>query len=317
MPSCPRCQWTTADRTGLAPGAGTLVSTVAVTDMPGRRSPRSGSFGSIAIFTGMRCTILVKFPVALSGGSSANSSPAGRRDAVDMAFDGRPRIGVDHDTDRRALADAGKLSFLEIRDHINRSERHHGHELGASLHVFSNTQAAVTDDAVDRRNDIGIAKVQLRLLLHGLIMLQGRFVLGELRLQHADLFLGGRNRSRIARQRGLRGVALRCRLLCHLHAGAADFGEAAETRVLLLRVGQIGLVDRNGGAGLRDDGLLLLQGSRDVFNIGLRGCHVGLGLVEGRDIVAVIDLGERLVSFYRLIVFDQHMRSSNPALSGR
>src|SRR5579872_5186300 len=42
---------------------------------------------------------------------------AGRRDAVDMAFDGRPRIGVDHDTDRRALADAGKLRLLEIRDH--------------------------------------------------------------------------------------------------------------------------------------------------------------------------------------------------------
>src|ERR1700722_18700126 len=37
---------------------------------------------------------------------------AGRRDAVDMAFDGCPRIGVDYDADRRALADASKLRLL-------------------------------------------------------------------------------------------------------------------------------------------------------------------------------------------------------------
>ena len=274
-----------------------MVSTVAVTDMPGRSSPRSGSFGSIAIFTGMRCTILVKFPVALIGRQQRKFLAAGRRDAVDVAFDGRPRIGVDHDADRRALADAGKLRFLEIRDHIHRSERHHGHELGAGLHVLTDAQATVTDDAVDRRSDIGIAEVQLRLLLHGLIMLQGRFVLGELRLQHDDLVIGSRDRSRIARQRGLRGVALRCRLLRQFHAGAADFGEAAETCVLLLRIRQIGLVDRNGGPGLRDDGLLLREFGRDVFNIGLRGRHVGLGLVEGRDIVPSLDFGERLVGF--------------------
>ena len=82
----PRCQWTTADRIGLAPGVGALVSTVAVTDMPGRSSPRSGSFGSIAIFTGMRCTILVKLPVALSGGSSANSWPLAGAMLSTMAF---------------------------------------------------------------------------------------------------------------------------------------------------------------------------------------------------------------------------------------
>ena len=84
-------------------------------------------------------------------------------------------------------------------------------------------------------------------------------------------------------------------------------GESAKSRVLLFRIGQIGLVDRNGGAGLGDDGLLLLKRSHGVFNIGLRGRQVGLGLIEGRHIVAVIDLGERLGGFDRLIVFDQNL----------
>ena len=106
-----------------------------------------------------------------------------------------------------ALADAGKLRLLEIRDHVDRGERHHGHELRAGLDVLPDPQAAIADDAVDRRSDIGIAEVQLRLFLHGLIMLQGRLGLGELRLQHGDLLLGGGNRGRIARQRRARGVA--------------------------------------------------------------------------------------------------------------
>src|SRR6202051_1057381 len=49
--------------------------------------------------------------------------PAGRSDALDTALDGFPRIGVDHDADRRALVDAGKLCFLEISYHIDRDER--------------------------------------------------------------------------------------------------------------------------------------------------------------------------------------------------
>ena len=43
--------------------------------MPGRSSTAAPLSASSAIFTGMRCTTLVKLPVALSGGSSANSWP--------------------------------------------------------------------------------------------------------------------------------------------------------------------------------------------------------------------------------------------------
>src|SRR6478735_10564635 len=51
------------------------VAMVGITDMPGRSSMRALLSLSSAIRTGMRCTTLVKLPVALSGGSSANSWP--------------------------------------------------------------------------------------------------------------------------------------------------------------------------------------------------------------------------------------------------
>ena len=51
------------------------MSMVGVTDMPGRNTNESGLPASSTILTGMRCTTLVKLPVALSGGSKANSCP--------------------------------------------------------------------------------------------------------------------------------------------------------------------------------------------------------------------------------------------------
>ncbi len=62
------------------PWSAVLMSMLGCTDMPGRRSPDVALSPSSTILTGMRCTTLVKLPVALSGGSSANSWPlAGAR----------------------------------------------------------------------------------------------------------------------------------------------------------------------------------------------------------------------------------------------
>ena len=52
-----------------------LVRTAAITDSPGRNRPTVAWPGSSTIFTGTRCTIFVKLPVALSGGNSANCDP--------------------------------------------------------------------------------------------------------------------------------------------------------------------------------------------------------------------------------------------------
>src|SRR6266481_4675951 len=73
-----------------------LVSTVGITDIPGRSSTAEPSSRSSAIFTGIRCTTFVKLPVALSGGSNANSWPlAGAQAPVaDNAVDRRDDRGV-------------------------------------------------------------------------------------------------------------------------------------------------------------------------------------------------------------------------------
>ena len=84
--------------------------------------------------TGTRCTILVKLPVALSGGSSANSRPLAGDEAVDMAVQLGAGKAVDLEFDRLAVAHMGELGFLEVGDHIDRIERHHRHQLRAGLH---------------------------------------------------------------------------------------------------------------------------------------------------------------------------------------
>src|SRR5262249_28170835 len=65
-----------------------LVRTVTTTDKP-ERSVGVRAASSSATFTGTRCTTFVKFPVALSGGRSANCDPlAGAISST------RPRITV-------------------------------------------------------------------------------------------------------------------------------------------------------------------------------------------------------------------------------
>ena len=58
---------------------------------------------------------------------------------------------VDPDFDRLAVADMGELGLLEIRDHIDRIQRHHRHQLRAGLHELSDPQRARADRAVNRR----------------------------------------------------------------------------------------------------------------------------------------------------------------------
>ena len=91
---------------------------------------------SSTIFTGMRCTILVKLPVALSGGSSANSSPLAGETLSTWPCSRHP--GKPSTLDPRPAGRArtcAKLRFLEVGDDIDGVQRHHRHQLGARRHI--------------------------------------------------------------------------------------------------------------------------------------------------------------------------------------
>ena len=141
------------------------MSIVGSTDMPGRNRLASGSSALTTILTGMRWTILVKLPVALSGGSSANSWPlAGARLSTWPCHLGAGKR-VDVDRDRLAGPHIGQLRLLVICDDVHRLQRHHRHQLGAGLHVLADPQGADADSAVDRRGDRRVAEVKLGLVL--------------------------------------------------------------------------------------------------------------------------------------------------------
>ena len=61
------------------------VSTVTVTESPGRSFAASSA--GTDTFTGTRCVILVKLPVAFSGGSRENSEPEAGARLIDVAFE--------------------------------------------------------------------------------------------------------------------------------------------------------------------------------------------------------------------------------------
>ena len=82
------------------------------------------SFGT-RIRTGSRCTILVKLPVALSGGSKREHRARRGRNAVDDAGELAMAVGVDRDLHGLAGADALELGFLEVGVDEDVVERHH------------------------------------------------------------------------------------------------------------------------------------------------------------------------------------------------
>ena len=128
--------------------------------------PRARSSASSTIFTGMRCTTLVKLPVALSGGSRANSWPLAGAMLSTWPWNSA-REHVDLDLDLLARLHVGELRLLEVRDDVGVGQRNHRHELSARLHILADAQRAVADGAVDRSDDRRVGEVQLGLVLDG------------------------------------------------------------------------------------------------------------------------------------------------------
>ena len=94
---------------------------------------RATAFWSRTIFTGTRCTTLVKLPVALSGGSSANVLPVPGDQLSTWPGELEIREGVDRDPGRLADPDVGHLGLLEVRGDPEVGQRQDGDHLRADI----------------------------------------------------------------------------------------------------------------------------------------------------------------------------------------
>ena len=108
------------------------------------------------------------------------------------------------------------------------------------------------------RDDAGVAEIELGLLLDGLIVLQRRIGLGELRLQHIDLLLSRLYGGSFVLKRSACSVEPRDRLLRQFLAAGAAFGESRVTIVLLLCIGEVGSVKSDRIVRLHNNALLLV-----------------------------------------------------------
>ena len=95
--------------------------------------------------TGTRCTILVKLPVALSGGSSENTEPEAGATLSTVPSMSRPGSASTAIVDRLAGPQPRELRLLEVGVDVDRVERHQAREPLAGLHVVADLHRAVAD----------------------------------------------------------------------------------------------------------------------------------------------------------------------------
>ena len=194
------------------------VSTLTVVDSPGRSARSSGSLVSSATRTGTRCTILVKLPVAFSGGMTLKIAPVpGERLST---WPRKTWSGKHVGDDRRFLArrHMRELVFLEIGVDPKPMRRDDGDQIGASGDIGADLGRAIADVAVDGRADFRVAEVELGGAQIGLGFRDGGARFCDLRIDHVKLLargvkrrLGGedgRSRDRV-RGQGLLRILLR------------------------------------------------------------------------------------------------------------
>src|SRR6266436_4813542 len=122
---------------------------------------------------------------------------AGGRDPLDAAMQLLVRKAVDRDVDGLAGLDPRELGFLVIGHHIDVRQRHDIDEVAADIDVIARLNLAFADDAVERRDDFGIAELEAR---------RGK---GGLRAQHVGgaLLLGSGQHFHLVTLRGDHGPA--------------------------------------------------------------------------------------------------------------
>ena len=232
---------------------------------------------------------------------------AGRRDAVDMAVHDLARESIDGDVDGLAFAHIGELRFLVIGHHIGALDRYHRHQLRAGLYELAEAQRAVSDHAVDRCCNGGVAEIEFGLIFDGFGVGRGRLGLDDLGVEQVDLLQGRSEIGVVARQRRVGRGDARLRLLRVLHAARSGRGQIGIAPAVLRGERHIRLVDHDRRLGGVDHGLLNLKLGLLAGDLCLGGPDIGSGLLERDPVVAVVDPRQHLARLDALIVLDQHL----------
>ena len=139
-----------------------------------------------------------------------------------------------------------------------------------------------------------------------------RVGLGELRLEDADLLLGGCDNRGVVLHRGVLLANVGLHLLGPLHGGPAvlrQFGVALE---ILLGIDERRLIRSDLLAVLFDHELLLGDLLVQRVDARLRRRDIGARLVERGLVIPRIDAREHLAGFDRLVVVDRRLRKYSP-----
>jgi len=168
--------------------------------------------------------------------------------------------------------------------------RHHGEELGADSGIGTDPRAAVADDPVDRRADLGVTEVQLREIPVG-------YRLGERRLSLLllgidDIEMAARRFECCARLliRRERFLVVRIGLLEPLDRGKLIFGKGTVAVDIIFGAADFGCGCRDLRCRLLDHRLPQAAVCLEVCERRVLRCDTRLGTSELGAVIAIIEL---------------------------
>jgi len=160
----------------------------------------------------------------------------------------------------------------------------------------------IAHDTVGRCHDGGVAEIDLGLVERGGLGGDHGGGLAALGLQHVDMRARRSERRAVAREHRLLLRDIGLGLLLALGRGCAGAREIVVARQFLLREGDARLVGIDGGLGLRDGRLLLVQLRIEVGGGRLGVLEIGGGTFGGGLVVARIDARHHIALMDDLVV---------------